>query len=93
MLANPGFHASKNMTIPENIKLIRIPAYTPELNPCWKSLAMDEKVAMKFFEDVEAPQTKVAQMIHDLNPKLMKSIIGYELYPLNIKITHRKFNT
>jgi len=34
MLANPGFHASKNMTIPENIKLIRIPAYTPELNPC-----------------------------------------------------------
>ena len=26
-----------------------------------------------------------------LNPELIKSIIGYELYPLDIKVSQRKF--
>ena len=69
------------MTIPENIGLIRIPAYTPELNPVEKVWQwMKERVAMKFFEDVEALQTKIDQMITDLNFELIKSIKGYELY-------------
>ena len=51
MLANAGFHASKNMTIPENIEFIRIPVYTPELNPAEKVWQrMKERVAMKFSE-------------------------------------------
>ena len=29
-----GFHSTKDMKIPNNIRLLRIPPYTPELNPC-----------------------------------------------------------
>jgi len=45
---------------------------------------MKERVVMKFFEDVVALQTKIAQMINDLNPKLIKSITEYELYTKNL---------
>lgn len=36
---NTGFHSTKNIDIPENIKLMNIPLYTPEFNPyekVWK---------------------------------------------------------
>ncbi|QMU66602.1 MAG: hypothetical protein GKR88_00845 [Flavobacteriaceae bacterium] len=36
IIDNAGFHACQNITIPKNIKLIRIPPYPPELNPAEK---------------------------------------------------------
>ena len=36
IIDNAGFHSTKKITIPDNIKLIRIPPYTPELNPAEK---------------------------------------------------------
>ena len=36
IIDNAGFHSMKNYVIPKNIKLIRIPPYTPELNPAEK---------------------------------------------------------
>ena len=82
MFANAGFHACKNITIPENIKLIRIPPYNPELNPAEKVWQwMKERVAMKFIEDVEALQIKIAQMITQLNADFIKSITRYGLIP------------
>ncbi|SHI31597.1 DDE superfamily endonuclease [Arenibacter nanhaiticus] len=36
VIDNPGFHSTKNINIPDNIKPIRIPPYTPELNPFGK---------------------------------------------------------
>ncbi len=29
-----GFHSTKNMKVPDNIFLLHIPPYSPELNPC-----------------------------------------------------------
>ncbi|MCY4562093.1 MAG: transposase [Flavobacteriaceae bacterium] len=82
MLANAGFHASKNMTIPENIAFIRIPVYTPELNPAEKVWQrMKERVAVKFFEDMESLKKKITEMITQLKSEFIKSIIGYDLYP------------
>lgn len=34
VIDNAGFHSTKNIEIPENIFLLRIPPYAPELNPC-----------------------------------------------------------
>jgi len=34
VIDNARFHATKNIKIPENIHLLSIPPYTPELNPC-----------------------------------------------------------
>jgi transposase len=36
IIDNAGFHSTKNITIPENIRLINIPPYSPELNPAEK---------------------------------------------------------
>lgn len=39
VIDNAGFHSTKHIEIPDNIKLLNIPPYTPELNPCeqiWK---------------------------------------------------------
>jgi transposase len=34
VIENVGFHSTKNVEIPDNIYLSRIPPYNPELNPC-----------------------------------------------------------
>lgn len=39
IIDNAGFHSTKNINIPDNIHLLNIPPYCPELNPCeqvWK---------------------------------------------------------
>jgi len=77
IIDNAGFHASQNITIPENIKLIRIPAYAPELNPAEKVWQwMKGKVAMKFFNSTKMLQNKITEMVGQLSPHLIKSITG-----------------
>ena len=81
IIDNAGFHASQNIAIPENIKLIRIPPYTPELNPAEKVWQwMKAKTAMKLFKDVKTLQKKITEMVNQLSPELIKSITAYELY-------------
>ena len=36
VIDNAGFHSTKNIDVPDNIFLINIPPYCPELNPCEK---------------------------------------------------------
>ena len=36
IIDNAGFHGAKNLKIPDNIFLVNIPPYSPELNPCEK---------------------------------------------------------
>lgn len=81
IIDNAGFHACQNITVPENIRLIRIPAYTPELNPAEKVWQwMKDKVAMKFFTSTDELRNKITEMVNQLTPSLIKSITGYDLY-------------
>lgn len=81
IIDNAGFHACKNIEIPENIILIRIPPYTPELNPAEKVWQwIKDRVAMKFFTSIEELQQKITLMVNQLTPELIKSITGYQLY-------------
>lgn len=81
VIDNAGFHACKNITIPKNIKLIRIPPYSPELNPAEKVWQwMKANVAMKLFKDIKTLQDKITEMVNQLTPELIKSITGYEVY-------------
>ncbi len=34
MIDNVGFYSTKDIEISDNIRLLRIPSYSPELNPC-----------------------------------------------------------
>jgi len=81
IIDNAGFHACQNIEIPQNIILIRIPPYTPELNPAEKVWQwMKDRTAMKFFPSIQELQQKVTVMVKQLNPELIKSITGYQLY-------------
>ena len=40
VIDNAGFHSLQQYDIPENIRLIRIPPYSPELNPSEKLLTL-----------------------------------------------------
>ena len=84
VIDNAGFHACQNITVPENIRLIRIPPYSPELNPAEKVWQwMKGRVAMKFFASTNALQDKITEMVDQLTPAIIKSITGYELYTKN----------
>lgn len=85
VIDNAGFHACQNLEIPENIKLIRIPPYTPELNPAEKVWQwMKDKVAMKFFDNISDLQNMITQMINDLTNNLIKSIAAHPIYRENV---------
>jgi len=81
VIDNAGFHACQNINIPENIKLIRIPPYTPELNPAEKVWQwIKDRVAMKIFDSIQILQQKITQLVKQLKPDIVKSITAYDLY-------------
>lgn len=80
IIDNAGFHSMKNYTLPENIKLIRIPPYSPELNPSeqiWHYIKQHYK--NNVFENLD----NVKQWLHDfvknkLNDRIIKSITNHQ---------------
>ena len=62
IIDNAGFHSTVNMNIPENIMLINIPPYSPELNPAEKIWwFMKGKFKNKVFDSLD----KVKEWIYD----------------------------
>lgn len=54
ILDNAGFHSTKDMPIPDNIALINIPPYTPELNPSEQIWAyIKKRYKNKTFKTIE----------------------------------------
>lgn len=81
IIDNAGFHSMKNYDIPENIKLIRIPPYSPELNASEKIWAyIKQFYKNKVFENLD----NVKQWLHHfIGEKLSKETI--------LSITHNSF--
>lgn len=82
LIDNAGFHSLKHYEIPSNIRLIRIPPYTPELNPAEKIwYYMKQKFKNKVFDNL----SNVKLWLHDfvkneLNQKLVMSITHNKFY-------------
>ena len=76
IIDNAGFHSLTKYDIPSNIKLIRIPAYSPELNPSEKIWAyIKQFYKNRVFENLENVKTWLHHFIkHNLNPEIIKSI-------------------
>jgi hypothetical protein len=47
VIDNAGFHSTKNIEVPDNIYLLRIPPYNPELNPCEQVWDQVQKLCVK----------------------------------------------
>ena len=82
IIDNAGFHSLKKYKIPENIELIRIPPYTPELNPSEKIWHyIKQYFKNKVFQDLQ----NVKYWLHDfvktnLDNDIIKSITHNSFY-------------
>jgi transposase len=82
IIDNAGFHSLKNYGIPDNIKLIRIPPYSPELNPAEKIWAyIKQHCKNKVFGNLDKVKIWLHQFIKkSLSKELIKSITFNEFY-------------
>jgi transposase len=81
VIDNASFHSSKDIILPENIVLLPIPPYSPELNPAERIWHwMKAGISMKIYDKLDDLNNKIDQMINSLEGELIKSITGYEFY-------------
>jgi len=81
IIDNAGFHSLAKYQIPDNIKLIRIPPYSPELNPSEKIWAyIKQHYKNRVFENLE----NVKSWLHNF----VKESITEKIV---ISITHNHF--
>jgi transposase len=85
VIDNAGFHSMKNYKIPENIRLLRIPPYTPELNPSEKIWAyIKQFYKNKVFQDIKSLKQWLHTFVeNELNPEIIKSITHNHFYNKN----------
>lgn len=81
IIDNAGFHATKNITIPENIILINIPPYSPELNPAEKIWQyIKQRFKNKSFTQINALRDWIQVQVCQLSASRIKSITHMDLY-------------
>lgn len=82
IIDNAGFHSTKNITVPDNIRLIRIPPYTPELNPAekvWQYLK--ERFKNKTFGNLRELKKWLHETVkNEINNENIISIVKSEFY-------------
>ena len=87
MIDNAGFHSTLNIEVPENIALIRIPPYTPDLNPAekvWQYLK--ERFKNKTFGNIKELKKWLQQtVVKEITKKNVMSIVNNDLYVNSFK--------
>jgi len=82
VIDNAGFHSMKKFKLPENITLVRIPPYTPELNPSekiWQYIKQFYK--NKVFESIEMVKLWLENFVNNyLNCDNIMSITHNKFY-------------
>jgi hypothetical protein len=77
VIDNAGFHSTKNIEVPQNIVLLRIPPYNPELNPCeqvWQYIK--NRFKNQRFESMKSLKEWLSEMVCEMKPETIKSITG-----------------
>ncbi len=81
VLDNSGAHTAKRLTIPENIRLVLLPPYSPELNPIervWR--AVKDALAWNQFTDVAAQQHYVVNLLGTYDAVALQSLTAYSYF-------------
>ena len=84
VLDNAGWHGLANLTVPEGIRLLFLPAYTPELQPAehlWEIL--DEPIINKHILDLETLEDIVSDRCVQLanDRQILKGRTGFHWWP------------
>ena len=91
VIDNAGFHSTKNINIPENIFLLNIPPYSPELNPSeqiWQYIKTRYK--NQIFTDMKQLRNWLWNMSNSLSNKTIMSITSNHHY---LSSFYAAFNT
>ncbi len=81
VIDNAGFHSTKNIEVPDNIYLLRIPPYNPELNPCeqvWQYIK--NRFKNQRFETMHDLKEWLKQTVNHMQMQTIKSITGNHHY-------------
>lgn len=79
LVDNSGAHTAKRLVLPENVRLVFLPPYCPELNPIerlWRDLK--DAIAWQQFEDSQTQQERVAELLRAYDTASIKSLTGYQ---------------
>jgi len=82
VLDNGAFHKAKRLAIPENIALIFLPPYSPELNPAERVwLEIKRSLKMKIFQSLKELEQELDYIVNNLiTIEKVKSITSYDFY-------------
>ena len=79
VLDNGRFHKAKRLIIPENIVLVFLPPYSPELNPAEKIWAKYKReFSNKFYSALEDVEDFITNAVKKTSKKEVMSIFGYD---------------
>jgi transposase len=84
VLDNAGWHTKANLKIPEGIRLVYLPAYTPELQPAetlWQ--AVDEPIVNKHIPNIKTLEAIISNRCAYLasDRELLKGRAGFHWWP------------
>ncbi|SDY39953.1 transposase [Nitrosomonas sp. Nm33] len=82
ILDGAGWHKSKDFDLPENIRLLFLPPYSPELNPqehLWDELR-EKYFHNRVFDSIDTLENHLVSALCNLEnaPALIKSITGWD---------------
>jgi transposase len=81
VIDNAAFHSVKNIQVPQNIYLLNIPAYCPELNPCeqiWQY--MKTRFKNHLFDDINKLREWLWDSVNSLSQERIRSITSNHHY-------------
>lgn len=78
VLDNGAFHKAKSLSIPENIGLIFLPPYSPELNPAENIWAiLKRKFTNKLYNNLDEISEFITEATKSLSADRIKSTCGF----------------
>lgn len=73
-----GWHISQGLALPDNVKLLKLPPYSPELNPTERVwlYSRDHYTGNLFIDDLDDLEELLVSLHHSLKtqPELLRSI-------------------
>lgn len=81
ILDNGAFHKAAHLKVPDNIALLFLPPYSPELNPAekiWRLLKDD--IATEVFSTLEELSDRLCIAVQKLSQSVITAITGFKFY-------------
>ena len=81
VLDNGRFHQAKRLEIPENVILLFLPPYSPELNPIerlWQDLKA--KLFCQVYETIEDMQTKITEILQAYSTSMIAKLTQFPFF-------------